>query len=78
MQTKKVNLTITKYYSEQVQIELDVDINIKDDDLVNYLTNDEDGNIDAKIVEAFDKSNLVIDETKYEYYDNDTQIGGHL
>lgn len=77
--TKKIKLTITKYYSEKAELEIDVDSNLTDDALVDYLTNDTNGNVDKAIVEAFDKSTgLFLDETKYEYYDEETKMGGNL
>jgi hypothetical protein len=76
MATKKISLTTTKYYSKQSSIEIEVDENLKGDKLVNFLTNDKD--LDKKIEEGLEASSLVIDDTKYEYYDEKEQFGGHL
>jgi hypothetical protein len=76
MATKKVSLTTTRYYSKQTSIEIEVDENLKGDELVNFLTNDKA--LDNQIEEGLSSANLHGDETKYEYYDEKEQFGGHL
>jgi hypothetical protein len=76
MATKKVSLTVTRYYSKQTSIEIEVDENLKDDELINFLTNDKD--LDNQIEEGLGDSTLNGDETKYEWYDEKESVGGHL
>ena len=76
MATKKITLTTTRYYSKQTIIEIEVDENLKGDELVNFLTNDED--LDNQIEEGLGDANLVGEDTKYEYYDEKEEFGGHL
>jgi hypothetical protein len=76
MATKKITLTTTRYYSKQTSIEVEVDENLKGDELVNFLTNDKD--LDNQIEEGLGDANLVGEDTKYEYYDEKEEFGGHL
>jgi len=76
MATKKITLTTTRYYSKQTSIEIEVDENLKGDELVNFLTNDKD--LDNQIEEGLGDANLVGEDTNYEYYDEKEEFGGHL
>jgi len=76
MATKKISLTTTRYYSKQTSIEIEVDENHKGDELVNFLTNDKA--LDNQIEEGLGNASLHGDDTKYEYYDEKEQFGGHL
>ena len=74
--TRKVTITLTRYYSKQSSIEIEVDNNIQDDELKDYLT--ENNELDNQLTEALDKANLVADEDKYEFQDPTNNFGGHL
>ena len=74
--TRKVTITLTRYYSKQSSIEIEVDNNIQDDELKDYLT--ENNELDNQLTEALDKANLVVDEDKYEFQDPTNNFGGHL
>jgi len=77
--TRKVNITITKYYSEQVEVEIDVDNSIVGDDLINFLTETPEQIVDTAIEKAFDEQGkLIQDDIKYEYQDPTNHDGGHL
>lgn len=73
---RTVTVTATRYYSKQTTIEVEVDDDMVDEDLHEYLTNDEI--IDNQIEEGLGEASLVGDETKYEYQDPTNQTGGHL
>lgn len=73
---RTVTVTATRYYSKQTTIEVEVDDAMVDEDLHEYLTNDEI--IDNQIEEGLGEASLVGDETKYEYSDPTNNDGGHL
>lgn len=73
---RTVTVTATRYYSKQTTIEVEVDDAMVDEDLHEYLTNDEI--IDNLIEEGLGDASLVGDDTKYEYQDPTNQTGGHL
>lgn len=76
MSKKKITLTITRYYSKQTSIEIEVWEDLKGDALVNFLTNDTE--LDNQIEEGLGNASLNGDDTKYEYYDKKELMGGHL
>jgi hypothetical protein len=76
MSKKKITLTITRYYSKQTSIEIEVWEDLKGDALVNFLTNDIE--LDNQIEEGLGNASLNGDDTKYEYYDEKELMGGHL
>jgi len=76
MATRKVTITTTIYYSKQTAIEVEVDETIKDDELVEYLTNNDD--IDVLIEDGLGGAQLVTDDVTYEYQDTTNGMGGHL
>lgn len=74
--TRKVKVTATRYYSKQTVVEVDVPVEIKDDELVDFLKENED--LDNQIEEGLSQSSLVGDDDTFEYYDEDNQFGGTL
>ena len=76
MATRKVSVTIERTYSKQATIEVEVDENLVGEELVNYLTNNE--SIDSELENALADDSLSPDDTTYEYYDHENEIGGHL
>lgn len=76
METRKVTVIATRYYSKQAEIEIDVPTNITDDELVDYLVESEE--LDEKIEEGIFEASLIADEDTFEYYDETNQMGGTL
>lgn len=74
--TRKVTVTATRYYSKQTTIEVDVPVEIKDDELVDFLTENED--LDNQIEEGLAQASLSGDDDTFEYYDEENEIGGTL
>lgn len=77
MVKRKVQLTVTRYYSKQISIEVEIDEDIKDDKLVDYLVENRD--IENDIEMALLKNELLTtDDTTYEYSDDVNNSGGHF
>ena len=73
---RTVTVTATRYYSKQTTIEVEVDDALVDEDLHEYLTNDEI--IESQIEEGISEASLVGEDTEYEYSDPTNHDGGHL
>jgi len=76
MGKKIVSVTIERHYSKQATIEVEVDDNLIDEDLQEFLTNDE--KINDLLEEALAQDSLSADDTIYEYSDPTNSDGGHL
>ena len=76
MGTKIVSVTIEKTYTKQATIEVEVDENLKDEELQTFLTNDDV--INDLLENALADDTLSGDETIYEYQDPTNNDGGHL
>lgn len=74
--TRKVEVTVTRYYSKQTVVEVDVPVDIKDDELVDFLTENED--LDNQIEEGLAQAFLSGDDDIFEYYDEENEMGGTL
>jgi hypothetical protein len=74
--TRKVTVTATRYYSKQTTVEIDVPVDIQDDDLINFLTINED--LDEKIEEGLFADSLSADDDTIEFQDPTNDFGGHL
>lgn len=74
--TRKVTVTLTRYYSKQVSVEIDVDNNIQDDDLIEHLTNDE--KLEKELIDSLANKTLQSDDDVYEFQDPENEFGGHL
>lgn len=74
--TRKVTVTVTRYYSKQTTFEVDVDEDVTGEDLQDFLTNDE--SIDTLAEDGLGEASLCGDDTKWEYQDPTNQDGGHL
>jgi hypothetical protein len=74
--TRKVSVTVTRYYSKQVEVEVDVPNSIGDDDIQDYLIENED--LNERVGNALDKAILYDDEDNWEFSDPENQNGGHL
>ena len=74
--TRKVTVTATRYYSKQTTVEVDVPVEIKDDELINFLTENEE--LDNEIEEGLFEDSLSADDDSYEFQDPTNDFGGHL
>lgn len=74
--TRKVTVTVTRYYSKQTEVELDVPSDVTEDELQDYLTNNEE--LDELAENGLGEASLVGDDTKWEYQDPTNGTGGHL
>jgi hypothetical protein len=74
--TRKVIVTMNRYYSKQISVEIDVDENIKDDELQDYLT--ENKELDSKLKSKLPEQSLIVDEDTFEFQDPINGFGGHL
>jgi len=75
-ETRKVSVTLTRYYSKQATIEVDVPVGIKDDELIEFLT--ENKELDLEIEEKLFQDSLSADDDSYEFQDPTNNFGGHL
>ena len=72
-----VELTVTRYYSKQVTFSVKIPRSIDEDDIQDYLTEDED--IDALAMEKLNNStDLNEDDTEWDYLIPSLQTGGTL
>jgi hypothetical protein len=76
METRKVTVTATRYYSKQTTVEIDVPVDIQDEDLINFLTESEE--LDEKIEEGLFADSLSADDDTIEFQDPTNDFGGHL
>ena len=76
MATKIVSVTMTRTYFKTATIEVEVDENLKDEELQTFLTNDDV--INDLLENALADDTLSGDETIYEYQDPTNNDGGHL
>jgi hypothetical protein len=74
--TRKVTVTATRYYSKQTTIEVDVPVEITGDELINFLTENEE--LDNEIEEGLFEDSLSADDDSYEFQDPTNDFGGHL
>ena len=76
METRKVSVTATRYYSKQTTVEIDVPVNIQDDDLIDFLTVNEE--LTEEIEQRLFEDSLSADDDSYEFQDPTNNFGGHL
>jgi hypothetical protein len=74
--TRKVNVTVTRYYSKQVEVEVDVPNEIGDDQIQDWLIENDD--LNERVGYALDKAILYDDEDEWEFSDPENNNGGHL
>ena len=74
--TKKVIGEIERIYTKNATMEIEVDVNLSDEALRDYLINDYE--IDNKLENALVETDLIENEVTYQYYDSLEQTGGHL
>ena len=76
METRKVTVTATRYYSKQTIVEIDVPVDIQDDELIDFLTESEE--LTNEIEEGLYQSSLSGDDDSIEFQDPTNDFGGHL
>lgn len=76
MATRKVTVTITRNYSKTATIEVDVDENVKDEALQEFLATDVA--VATRLENALSDKSLDGGDTEYEYQDPTNGDGGHL
>jgi len=76
MSKKIVTVEVTRYYSKTGTVEIEVDTTLVGEELVDYLTNDED--IDNMFEKAIGDTSLVGENTTYEWQDPTDSNGGTL
>jgi hypothetical protein len=76
MATRKVEVTLTRTYYKTATIEVEVDENIKDDELIVYLTNYE--GLDTDLENELGESDLDGGDDEWEFQDPTNNFGGHL
>jgi hypothetical protein len=75
-ETRKVTVTATRYYSKQTTVEVDVPVEIQDDELINFLTENEE--LTEEIEQNLFEDSLSADDDSYEFQDPTNNFGGHL
>ena len=76
MSKKTVTILVTRNYYKTASIEVEVDENLKNEELQNYLT--ESSEIDDEIEEELYVGSLQVADTEYLYEDPHNNDGGHL
>ena len=71
-----VTVTLTRYYSKQTSIEVEVDDNIVDDELIDFLTDNDE--LDALAEQRLGEASLDADDDSWEFSDPTNHNGGHL
>ena len=74
--TRKVTVTVTRYYSKQTEVEVDVPNEIGDDQIQDWLTENDD--LTQRVENALERSGLYQDEDNWEFSDPENNSGGHL
>lgn len=76
MATKIVSVTMTRTYFKTAMIEVEVDENLKDEELQEFLTND--SAIEIRLENEISESDLDGGDDEYEYSDPTNNDGGYL
>jgi hypothetical protein len=76
MATRKVSVRLTRTYSKTTTVEIDVDVNIKDEELREFLCLNQE--LDAELEDGLGEASLDGGDDEYEYSDPTNNDGGHL
>jgi hypothetical protein len=76
MGTKIVSVTMTRTYFKTATIEVEVDENLKDEELQNFLISDTA--VDLRMENAISEDDLNGGDDEWEYSDPTNNDGGHL
>ena len=74
--TRKVTVTVTRYYSKQTEVEVDVPNEIGDDQIQDWLT--ENNDLTERVENGLERSGLYQDNDTWEFSDPENNNGGHL
>jgi hypothetical protein len=75
-ETRKVTVIATRYYSKQTTVEIDVPMEIQDDELIDYLT--ENSELNGKIEDGLFVASFSLDDDTIEFQDPINNFGGNL
>ena len=75
-ETRKVTVTATRYYSKQTTIEVDIPVEIRDDELIDFLIESEE--LTEQIEERLFQDSLSADNDIFVFQDPTNNFGGHL
>ena len=74
---KTVKVTLTRTYFKEVTIDVEVENNLVGEELIDFLTNNEE--IENQLEIAIGEANLdVCDDDEYRFDDESDNNGGHL
>lgn len=76
MSKRIVTVEVTRYYSKTSTVEIEVEDDMVDEKLTDYLTNDTE--VDNKFENALGDASLVGENTTYEWQDPTNKTGGTL
>lgn len=76
MATKTVKVTLTRTYFKTATIKVEVDENLKDEELRNFLISDTE--IDSRLENELSEQSLDGGDDEWEYSDPTNDDGGHL
>jgi hypothetical protein len=76
MATKIVSVTMTRTYFKTATIEVEVDENLKDEELQNFLTSDTA--VELRMENEISEDDLNGGDDEWEYSDPTNNDGGHL
>ena len=76
MATKIVSVTMTRTYFKTATIEVEVDENLKDEELQEFITNDVA--IELGMMNEISEASLDCGDDEWEYSDTTNNDGGHL
>ncbi len=74
--TKTVSVNITRTYFKSTDVEIEVPISLKESELIEYLSHDEE--VERKLEDELANSSLDGGQTDYEWQDLTDNNGGHL
>lgn len=71
-----VTINVARYYSKMTSVEIEVDEKLVDEDLIDYLTEDEA--LQEILEKAISQAFIERDDTTYEFQDTVNNFGGTL
>lgn len=71
-----VTVNVARYYSKMTTVEIEVDEKLIDEDLIDYLTEDEA--LQEVLEKALSQAFIETDDTTYEFQDTLNNFGGTL
>lgn len=74
--TRKVTIIATRHYYKQVEINVDIPMNLRGEDLVEHLK--ENKKVASKFEEQISSSSLCEGDDEFLFLDKEFNFGGHL